>query len=86
MTDLIPATPGWYVRETDGHAITLDPIVGWKASTDSDDETILLPIVSGGPKAPAILLNVDQMEHWDRTIVYRPKHDPGASSDKGDVW
>ena len=83
MTDLIPAAPGWYVRETDGETVTLDPIVAWKPHTDSDDDPVLLPMVGGGPKAPVILLDTDQLDHWDRTIVYRPKHDPG---NEGSAW
>jgi hypothetical protein len=86
MTDLIPAGPGWYVREHDGHTVTLDPIVAWKPGTDSDDDTILLPLVGGGPKAPVILLDAESLENWDRTIVYRPNHDPGAVCDEEVPW
>ncbi|MEU2076869.1 hypothetical protein [Streptomyces sp. NPDC013489] len=77
MTDPIPAGPGWYVRETDGETVTLDPIAAWVASVDTDDEPILLPMVGGGPKAPVILLTAESLENWDRTVVYRPNFDPG---------
>lgn len=74
MTDLIPAAPGWYLRETDGHAVVLDPIIAWRPAVDVDGDDILLPFVSGGPKTPAILMDQDALTHWDRTIVYRPSH------------
>ncbi|MGY3845278.1 hypothetical protein ACWV2X_08540 [Streptomyces hydrogenans] len=86
MTDLIPAGPGWYVRETDGETATLDPIVAWSPSTDSDDEPILLPMVGGGPKAPVIILTAESLENWERTIVYRPNHDPGAATGEEVPW
>ncbi|MFJ7154646.1 hypothetical protein ACIQUQ_06880 [Streptomyces sp. NPDC101118] len=74
MTNPIPATPGWYLRETDGKNVAMDPIVAWQPSVDSDDEPILLPFVSGGPKAPVVVIEAEALTHWGRTIVYAPDH------------
>ncbi|MCX5270982.1 hypothetical protein [Streptomyces virginiae] len=81
MSDIVPANPGWYLRETDGHSVVMDPIVAWWLATDSDDDPILLPLVSGGPKAPVILIDVDNLAHWGRTIVYQPMYIPDPFED-----
>ncbi|MFD5508288.1 hypothetical protein ACFWIB_10990 [Streptomyces sp. NPDC127051] len=74
MTYPIPAGPGWYLRETDGQAVTLEPIVAWWPATDSDDDPILLPFIPGGPLAPIVLIDADGLTNWGRTIVYDPTH------------
>lgn len=78
MSDLIPAAPGWYVREVDedGEA-SLDPVIAWQASTDTDGEPALLPFVDGGPCTTPLLLTAASFEDFSRSIVYRPNHDPG---------
>ncbi|MFE9065037.1 hypothetical protein [Streptomyces violaceusniger] len=76
MTDLIPASPGWYVQETDGDTVVLDPIIAWKPALDSDGDDILLPFVSGGRMTPPILLDAASFAYWGRTVVYRPQHVP----------
>ncbi|MBP2581636.1 hypothetical protein J3A78_002114 [Streptomyces sp. PvR006] len=86
MTDFLPAGPGWYVRETDGETVTLDPIVAWAPGVDTDDEPILLPFVGGGPHSPVLLLTVENLQEWERTVVYRPNHDPGADSNRRNLW
>ncbi len=75
MADLIPAQPGWYIRETDGEAVVMDPIIAWKAATDKDGDDILLPFVSGGAMEPAMLMDADSLKYWNRTIVYDPSPD-----------
>jgi hypothetical protein len=74
----IPATPGWYVHETDEDGETsLDPVIAWKTSTDADGDDILLPAVDAGPGAPPLFLTMASFEYLKRCVVYRPNHDPG---------
>ncbi|MFF3617727.1 hypothetical protein [Streptomyces sp. NPDC002467] len=76
MADLITAAPGWYVRETDGHTVVMDPVIAWTTSTDEDGDPILLPYVSGGRKTPPILLDAKSFAYWDREVVYQPTYIP----------
>ncbi|MFK0154614.1 hypothetical protein ACIQVK_21385 [Streptomyces sp. NPDC090493] len=78
MADLIPAAPGWYLRETDGDSVVLDPIAAWTTGVDADGEAVLLPYISGGPTIPPLLINVDDFQYWKRRAVYLPNHDPAT--------
>ncbi|MEU0369084.1 hypothetical protein ABZ070_02270 [Streptomyces sp. NPDC006283] len=74
---MIPATPGWYVHEPDEQGEFLDPVIAWKPTTDSDGDDILLPFVDGGPGFPPHLLSEESFKHIQRSVIYRPSHDPG---------
>ncbi len=78
MTTLIPAAPGWYLRETDGDTVVLDPIVAWQSATDADGEPTLLPFVGGGTCTPPVLIGVTDFRCWLRCVVYLPNHDPAT--------
>lgn len=80
MSTFIPAAPGWYVREIDDQGEYLDPVIAWKTSTDDDGGDILLPAVDSGPGGPPFFLTADSFTHNDRSVVYRPNHDPGAEA------
>ena len=77
MTDLIPAAPGWYVHEIDDGEESFDPVIAWKPATDSDGDDILLPYVDAGTGFPPFALTADSFKHCNRSVVYRPAHDPG---------
>jgi hypothetical protein len=78
MPDLIPAAPGWYLREVDEDGeVSLDPVIAWQAGADVDGEPTLLPFVDAGPGAPPILLTAEAFQVFGRSVVYRPNHDPG---------
>lgn len=79
MTDIIPAQPGWYLYETDGHVEVFDPIIGWKAVVDAEGEDVLLPYVSGGTGTPTVLMDIECFQYLKRRVVYRPSHDPETS-------
>ncbi|MFE5218410.1 MULTISPECIES: hypothetical protein [unclassified Streptomyces] len=77
MPDLIPAAPGWYLREVDEDGeVSLDPVIAWQAGADADGEPTLLPFVDGGPSMPPLLLTAAAFEELSRSVVYRPNHDP----------
>ncbi|MFI0139625.1 hypothetical protein [Streptomyces luteogriseus] len=82
MPNLIPAAPGWYLREVDedGEA-SLDPVIAWQAHADADGEPTLLPFVDGGPGTPPLLLTAAAFQEFGRSIVYLPNYDP-ASADE----
>jgi hypothetical protein len=80
MTTFIPAAPGWYVCETTEEGQSLDPVIVWKTSTDDDGGDVLLPAVDGGPGYPPIFLSAASFTDTDRSVVYRPNHDPGAEA------
>lgn len=76
---MIPANPGWYVLETDEDGEFLDPVIAWKPTSDSDGDNILLPFVDGSPGFPPCLLTEESFREHNRSIVYRPSHDPGRT-------
>jgi hypothetical protein len=81
MPDFIPASPGWYVRETDDDGDEgLDPVIAWKATTDKDGDDILLPFVDNSPGFPPFCLSEESFTTLERHVVYRPNHDPGKDA------
>ena len=74
---VIPASPGWYIEETDEDGeVSLDPVVAWKVATDKHGDDILLPFVDNCPGFPPFALTEDSFEVLNRHVVYRPSHDP----------
>lgn len=78
MTDLIPATPGWYVltpanAEDDGEH--LDPVIAWQAAKDEDDGDTLLPIVGSASGYPPVVIHPDSLMEFRNSVVYRPNYD-----------
>ncbi|MEU2734696.1 hypothetical protein ABZ656_04375 [Streptomyces sp. NPDC007095] len=80
MPHLIPAAPGWYLREVDEQGESLDAVIAWLAGADTDGEPTLLPFVDGGTCAPPLLMTADAFKAFNRSVVYRPNHDPGVAS------
>lgn len=80
MHDFIPAAPGWYVQETDNDGEYLDPILAWKAATTASGEDTLLPVVDGGSLVPPMALDEASFQHCQRSVVYRPNHDPSKDA------
>lgn len=78
-SQIVAASPGWYVEETVDGETSLDPVIAWMTSVDADGN-ILLPAVDAGPGAPPFFLSADSFEHLGRRVVYRPNHDPGSAS------
>ncbi|OQD52729.1 hypothetical protein BM536_031970 [Streptomyces phaeoluteigriseus] len=78
MINVIPATPGWYVHETDGedNSVSLDPVIAWKVVAGNDGEDILLPFVDAGSCCPPFAHTEESFREYSRHIVYRPNHDP----------
>lgn len=77
MTTFIPAAPGWYVHESDDGGEGLDPVIAWQPTTSADGEAILLPVVDAGPGSPPFVLSEEAFKFCNRSVVYRPSHDPG---------
>lgn len=80
MSNLIPAAPGWYVRETDEEEgdVGYDPVIAWLAASDTDGEPTLLPFVDGGSYSPPLLLTAEAFKAFGRCVVYRPNRDPAT--------
>lgn len=76
--NVIPAAPGWYLREIDGDTVVLDPIVAWTPGVDAEGDSVLLPYVSGGPTLPPLLISAADFQYWKRCAVYRPNYDPAT--------
>ncbi|MFF5029220.1 hypothetical protein ACFY2J_34055 [Streptomyces collinus] len=77
---VIPATPGWYVEETEDGETSLDPVIAWKAATSQDGDDILLPFVDAGTGFPPFALSEDSFKHCSRRVVYRPTYDPAEEN------
>lgn len=77
MTNLIPAAPGWYV-DTDG---TLDPVIAWNLSTNSEGDDTLLPYVPDNRGITPWLVKESFIKEFNSTIVYLPNHDPATDSE-----
>ncbi|MCI3272127.1 hypothetical protein [Streptomyces cylindrosporus] len=80
MPEYIPAAPGWYVAEYIDGEIDLDPVLAWKPAVTSGGEDTLLPVVDGGSYCLPLVLDEASFKSYARHVVYRPNHDPGAST------
>ncbi|MDV5147206.1 hypothetical protein R1T08_24270 [Streptomyces sp. SBC-4] len=76
MNTVIPATPGWYVRETDDEGDYLDPVIAWLATVNQDGDDVLLPFVNAGPGDPPFTLSPESFKDLNREVVYRPGYNP----------
>lgn len=75
MTNIIPTTPGWYVKEPSG---TLDPVIAWQPGTADDGEPALLPYLDGRDGYPPYVMSAKAMEELQARVVYLPNHDPAS--------
>lgn len=74
---VIPASPGWYIEETDEDGgVSLDPVIAWKVATDREGDDILLPFVDNSPGYPPFAHTEGSFAALDRHVVYRPSHAP----------
>ncbi|MGW1617757.1 hypothetical protein [Streptomyces sp. NPDC002172] len=70
---VIPASPGWYIEETDEDGeVSLDPVIAWKAATDKHGDDILLPFVDSSPGEPPFVYDEASFAVLNRHVVYRP--------------
>ncbi|MFD9515917.1 hypothetical protein [Streptomyces sp. NPDC059979] len=79
MSTVIPATPGWYVLETDDGVQTLDPVIAWKVAAGEDGDDVLLPFVNAGPGSLPFALGPESFKYLNREVVYRPDHSPSIN-------
>ncbi|MBY8879753.1 hypothetical protein [Actinacidiphila acidipaludis] len=82
MPDVIPAAPGWYLKEIyeDGET-NLDPIIAWQVATTADGEATLLPFVDSLPGSPPFAHTEGSFKEHRRHVVYLPSHDPATGGE-----